>query len=199
MGGEASSNAETLALLLVCNPRFLRATTGHAAPEDGLRELADRGLSRVAATLAGEGVVGLEEGRWVRILEFSVETVDTNGEGDVFHWARAVGELHGWFKELTLTFANAVAAMKYCVLVGRRDITRELASPSIDQKDCLTPCQDRDIVVVCLGKEPAEDSWLEDWNRPRPVHKIEAIELRADKRYGKFFTHQPARAHVEIK
>lgn len=31
------------------------------------------------------------------------------------------------------------------------------------------------------------------------MNKIEAIELRTDKRYGKFFTHQPARARVEVK
>ncbi len=59
--------------------------------------------------------------------------------------------------------------------------------------------EDRDIVVVCLGKEPAADSWLEDWNRHRPVNRIEVIELRTDKKYGKFFTHQPARARVDIR
>ena len=59
--------------------------------------------------------------------------------------------------------------------------------------------EDRQIVVVCLGKEPTADAWLEDWNRHRPVNKIEVIELRTDKKYGKFFTHQPARARVEIK
>ncbi len=61
------------------------------------------------------------------------------------------------------------------------------------------PKEDRQIVVVCLGKEPAADAWLEDWNRHRPVNKIEVIELRTDKKYGKFFTHQPARGRVEIK
>ena len=61
------------------------------------------------------------------------------------------------------------------------------------------PKEDRHVVVVCLGKEPTADAWLEDWNRHRPVNKIEVIELRTDKKYGKFFTHQPARARVEIK
>ncbi len=110
--------------LLVCNPRFVRATTGHAALEDGLRELADRGPSRVAVTLAGDGVVGLEEGRWVRVPGFKVPTVDTNGAGDVFHGACAFGELRGWPLEWTLTFANAVAAMKCRHLGGRRGIPR---------------------------------------------------------------------------
>jgi hypothetical protein len=61
------------------------------------------------------------------------------------------------------------------------------------------PKEDRHVALVCLGKEPAVDTWLEDWNRHRPVNKIEVIELRTDKKYGKFFTHQPARARVDIK
>jgi len=61
------------------------------------------------------------------------------------------------------------------------------------------PKEDRDVVLVCLGKEPAVDDWLANRNRHRPVNKIEVVELRTDKKYGKFFTHQPARARVEIK
>lgn len=110
--------------LLVCNPRFVRGVTGHAAIEDGLRELADRGPSRVAVTLAHEGVLGYEQGRWVRVPGFRVEPVDTNGAGDVFHGACAVGELRDWPLEWTLTFANAVAAMKCRTLGGRRGIPR---------------------------------------------------------------------------
>jgi sugar/nucleoside kinase (ribokinase family) len=37
-----------------------------------------------------------------------------------------VGELRGWSLEWTLTFANAVAAMKCRVLGGRRGIPRLL-------------------------------------------------------------------------
>jgi sugar/nucleoside kinase (ribokinase family) len=110
--------------LLVCNPGFVRAITGHAALEDGLRDLADRGPSRVAATIAGEGALGLEQGRWVRVPGFRVETVDTNGAGDVFHGACAFGELRGWPLDFVLTFANAVAAMKCRHLGGRRGIPR---------------------------------------------------------------------------
>jgi sugar/nucleoside kinase (ribokinase family) len=110
--------------LLVCNPRFIRGMTGHAAAEDGLREMADRGPARLAVTLAEKGVLGFELGRWVRVPGFRVEPVDTNGAGDVFHGACAVGELRGWPLEWTLTFANAVAAMKCRTLGGRRGIPR---------------------------------------------------------------------------
>jgi hypothetical protein len=62
------------------------------------------------------------------------------------------------------------------------------------------PGEDRDVVVVCLGKEPAADAWVEDWNRLRKgkaaVNRVEVIELRTDPKYGKFFQHQPARSRV---
>ncbi len=64
------------------------------------------------------------------------------------------------------------------------------------------PGEDRGVVLVCLGKEPAADAWIEDWNRLRrgkeAVNRIEVIELRTDPKYGKFFQHQPARARVKI-
>jgi sugar/nucleoside kinase (ribokinase family) len=53
-----------------------------------------------------------------------VAAVDTNGAGDVFHGACAVGELRGWPFDWTLTFAAAVAAMKCRWLGGRRGIPR---------------------------------------------------------------------------
>ena len=64
------------------------------------------------------------------------------------------------------------------------------------------PEEDRNITVVCLGKELAADVWIEDWNRlrkgERAVNRIEVIELRTDPRYGKFFAHKPASARVHI-
>jgi DNA modification methylase len=64
------------------------------------------------------------------------------------------------------------------------------------------PGEDRAIVLVCLGKEPASDAWMEDWNRLRKgkaaVNRMEIIELRTDPKYGKFFQHQPARAKVKL-
>ena len=110
--------------LLACNPRFVAEVSGRARLEDGLVALAARGPARVAATLAAEGAVGLESGRFVRAPGFAVPVVDTNCAGDVFHGACAVGELRGWPFEWTLTFANAVAAMKCRALGGRRGIPR---------------------------------------------------------------------------
>jgi len=110
--------------LLACNPRFVAEITRQERLEDGLVALAARGPARVAATLAEAGSIGLEAGRFVRAPGFPVPVVDTNGAGDVFHGACAVGELRGWPFEWTLLFANAVAAMKCRTLGGRRGIPR---------------------------------------------------------------------------
>jgi len=64
------------------------------------------------------------------------------------------------------------------------------------------PNEERDVVVVCLGKELTVDAWLADWNLLRKrgdvPNKIEIIELRTDPKYGKFIARQPARAKVDI-
>ena len=60
------------------------------------------------------------------------------------------------------------------------------------------PDEERDVVAVCLGKETATDGWLEEYNKRRPINKIEVIELRTDQKYGKFFVHQPAQAQVNV-
>ena len=65
------------------------------------------------------------------------------------------------------------------------------------------PDEQRDILVVGLGKELAIEKWLDDWNRLRKrgdvPNKIEVVELRTDPKYGKFFAHKPAAVRVDIK
>jgi DNA modification methylase len=64
------------------------------------------------------------------------------------------------------------------------------------------PEEDRNIAVVCLGRELAAAAWIEDWNRLRKgdnaVNRIEVIEMRTDPRYGRFIEHKPASARVKI-
>lgn len=60
------------------------------------------------------------------------------------------------------------------------------------------PGEERNVAVVCLGKETAVDNWLAEYNQRRPVNKIRAIELRTDQKYGRFLLHQPAQAQVKI-
>lgn len=77
--------------------------------------------------------------------------------------------------------------------IDLEDIRRELEA---------RPEEDRDITVICLGKELAADAWIEDWNRMRrgqnATNRIDVIELRTDPRYGKFIEHKPATAKVKI-
>jgi DNA modification methylase len=61
------------------------------------------------------------------------------------------------------------------------------------------PDEDRDITIVCLGKELAVDPWIEEWNKKHPVNKIKVIELKTDKKYGNFLIHKPAEANVKIE
>lgn len=65
------------------------------------------------------------------------------------------------------------------------------------------PDEERDIVLVGLGKEVAIEAWLDEWNKLRKQgnipNKIEVIELRSDPKYGGFFTHEPAKAKASFK
>lgn len=56
----------------------------------------------------------------------------------------------------------------------------------------------RDIVIVALGKETRVDPWLAEYNDHRPINRIKVIELRTDEKYGKFFVHKPAQAKVNF-
>ncbi len=60
------------------------------------------------------------------------------------------------------------------------------------------PQEERDILVVALGKELAADAWLADYARRSPINKIKVVELRTDPKYGGFFEHRPASARVEL-
>jgi len=61
------------------------------------------------------------------------------------------------------------------------------------------PNEDRDITIVCLGKELTVDPWIDEWNKKHPVNKISLIELKTDKKYGSFLIHKPAEAKVKIE
>jgi DNA modification methylase len=61
------------------------------------------------------------------------------------------------------------------------------------------PDEDRNITIVCLGKELAVDPWVEEWNKKHPVNKIRLIELKTDKKYGNFLIHKPAEAKVKVE
>jgi len=61
------------------------------------------------------------------------------------------------------------------------------------------PNEERNIVLVSLGKEVQIEKELEAYNKTHPINKMRVIELRTDKKYGAFFEHKPAQADVSIK
>jgi adenine-specific DNA-methyltransferase len=61
------------------------------------------------------------------------------------------------------------------------------------------PEENRNITIVCLGKELAIDPFIEDYNKKHPVNKFEIIELRTDKKYGKFLIHKPIEAKINFQ
>jgi len=61
------------------------------------------------------------------------------------------------------------------------------------------PNEDRNITVVCLGKELTIDPAIDEWNKKHPVNKIEVIELKTDKKYGSFLIHKADEAKVKIE
>lgn len=69
----------------------------------------------------------------------------------------------------------------------------------VDEELKNRPDEDRNVVMVALGKDANVDAYLAERNKKRPVNKIELIELRTDAKYGNFFTHQPAWAKVAFK
>lgn len=71
-----------------------------------------------------------------------------------------------------------------------QDAARELDS---------RPGEERDAVLVALGREMSTQEWLEEHNRHRPINRLEIIELRSDPKYGKFFEHRPASARVRLE
>jgi DNA modification methylase len=76
------------------------------------------------------------------------------------------------------------------------------ASP-IDVEEVISelrnrPTEERDIVIVALGKELACEARLADHNRPGAPNKISLIELRTDPKVAGFFAHEPASADVRI-
>ena len=79
-------------------------------------------------------------------------------------------------------------------LLDMEEVKRELAA---------RPDEDRDVVVVGLGKEMAVDDWLDSWNQMRKrgdvPNRMEVVELRSDPKYGGFFQHRAADPRVRIE
>ena len=77
------------------------------------------------------------------------------------------------------------------------------ASP-LDLEEVITelrnrPAEERDVVIVALGKELASEARLAEYNRPGAPNRITLIELRTDPKVAGFFAHEPASAEVRLE
>ena len=108
-------------------------------------------------------------------------------------------ELIGIERTKTDTFFDGTLGKRLAKIVPFNHPLTPLDLQLIQDELKARPDEERDITVVCLGKEIAADAWLEEYNKHRPINRIEVIELRTDQRYGKFFVHQPARAQVKVE
>lgn len=61
------------------------------------------------------------------------------------------------------------------------------------------PTEERDIVMVALGRELACEARLAEHNRPGAPNRISLIELRTDPRVAGFFAHEPASVEARLE
>ncbi len=69
----------------------------------------------------------------------------------------------------------------------------------IQEEYSKRPKEERNIKIVCLGKDPKVDSWIEVYNKKHPIGKMNVIELRTDKKYGKLLIHKPPTVKIHHK
>jgi len=109
----------------------------------------------------------------------------------------------GMTRTKTDTFFDGTLGKKLVKIVPFNHPVTPLDLEEVKKELNNRPDEERDIVVVGLGKEVAVEAWLEEWNKLRKQgnipNKIEVIELRSDPKYGGFFTHEPVKAKVSLK
>lgn len=115
---------------IIASSSFPEQMTGEAGLLDALKKLAAMtGSLFVAATIGEDGVLAYFQGRPIRSPAFKIKCRDTTGAGDAFHGGFIYGLLAGYSVERTLSFANAVAALK-CRAIGARTALPSLAEVS---------------------------------------------------------------------
>ncbi len=109
----------------------------------------------------------------------------------------------GLTRTKTDTFFDGTLGKKLVKIVPFNHPVTPLDLEEVKNELNVRPEEERDIVVVGLGREYAVEAWLEEWNKLRKQgnipNRIEVIELRSDPKYGGFFTHEPAKAKVSFR
>ncbi|MBI2762942.1 MAG: site-specific DNA-methyltransferase [Chloroflexi bacterium] len=99
----------------------------------------------------------------------------------------------------TDSFFQGTLGRELLYIVGFNHPCSPLDLQAVAHELVQRPDEQRDVVVVALGRELACEPWLADYNRVRPINRIRLIELRTDPKYGKFFEHRPASARVRFE
>jgi sulfofructose kinase len=108
--------------ILIGSKEFPRRVTGIADERAALVELHERfGCAIVGMTIGAAGAVVYCEGQFIQSRGFAAPggCRDTTGAGDAFHGGFLYGFLAGEDLETSMTFGNAVAAIK-CSALGAR-------------------------------------------------------------------------------
>lgn len=106
--------------VLIPSEEFALGHTGEKSVEAAAKKLKEMYNPEVLVITCGkDGGIILENEEIRKYRAFSVEAVDTNGAGDVFHGAFAVGMTKGYDYYSCCVFASAVSALK-CKKVGAR-------------------------------------------------------------------------------
>lgn len=106
--------------ILACSERFALAFTGLSTAEEALQALHQSHRFRLLAITQGPaGGLWMDDGTPQRYPDFAVQTVDSNGAGDVFHGALLAALLRNMPHPQALAFASAAAAIK-CGRQGAR-------------------------------------------------------------------------------
>ena len=107
---------------LVVSEECAEEILGRNDPEDAIGKLRQFPEQVVGITLGEHGYL-YDSGQGIcRVDAFSINAVDTNGAGDVFHGAYAYGIANQWDHDRCGLFASATAALACTALGGRAGI-----------------------------------------------------------------------------
>lgn len=110
----------TLTDLMIPSEEFALGYTGKSDVESAARSLYERYHPKLVVITRGKEGGIFFDGKTLREYPaYSVEAVDTNGSGDVFHGAFAAAYVRGLTSYQCCLFASAVAALK-CTRLGAR-------------------------------------------------------------------------------
>lgn len=108
--------------ILIPSEEFAMGHTGETTPENAAKALFEKYCPNMVAVTCGKcgGVLYCGGDMFVHYPAFTVDAVDSNGAGDVFHGAFAYALTQNMKYEDACIFSSAVSALK-CTKIGARD------------------------------------------------------------------------------